>query len=346
MKKKALFLLDESNAKKIYGTEDILRVKKWVDVYSPVLDIEQIKNNPEILKPCNIILSGWGGPCIDNWFLDKMPDLEAVFYGAGSIRSIVTPQFWEKNIIITSSWAANAVPVAEYTFAQIILCLKNAYKLNALYTKSFPSRAREIEDPQKAYKELHEKREAFGAYKSTIGIISLGMIGRLVCELLKNLDVKIIACDPYTNIEEAEALGVELVGLEEVFSKSHVISLHAPWLEETKNMITGKHFDLMMKGASFINTARGALVDEDEMIKALLKRQDLTAILDVTYPEPPDIDSKLYSMRNVFLTPHIAGSMNNECIRMGKYAVDELIRYLKGEPLKYQISEEKFQSMA
>jgi len=345
MKKMALFILNESSRDKIYGPDELKRVNKAVDVYSPMLTYKQIKENPDILKKCNIILSGWGGPLIDNWFLDKSPELEAVFYGAGSIRGIVTPEFWEKDIKITSSWTANAIPVAEFTFAQIILCLKNTYRLNRLYTDVYPQTAKSAE-PGVTYHKLHESKKAYGAYRTVVGIISLGVIGRLVCGLLKNLDVDVIAYDPIISRGEAEELGATLVSLETLFRTSHVVSLHAPWLPETEGMLKGMHFEMMKNGSSFINTARGAIVNEGEMIEVLRKRNDITAILDVTDPEPPAADSELFTMNNVFLTPHIAGSMNDECRRMGKYAVDEMLRYLNGEPLKYLVSEKQFRTMA
>lgn len=345
MKKKALFILSEYGMGKIYGPAEITRVKTAVDVISPVLTYEQVKDKPEVLKECNIILSGWGGPRIDEWFLEKAPDLEAVFYGAGSIRGIVTPEFWKKEILITSSWAANAVPVAEYTFAQIILCLKNTYRLNKIYTEDYPKAAASAKTAE-TYHELHKSRKAFGAYKTVVGIISIGMIGRLVCELLRHLEVDVIAFDPYISQKNADKMGVTLVSLEDLFKKSHVVSLHAPWLPETEGMIKGVHFELMMEGSAFINTARGAIVNESEMIEVLTQRSDITAVLDVTYPEPPAADSELFKLGNVFLTPHIAGSMDDECRRMGKYAVDEMTRYLNGEQLKYRITEKQFKTMA
>lgn len=345
MKKKALFILDKSSMNKIYAPLDIIRVKNAVEVYSPVMTYKQVLKNPEVLGECNILLSGWGGPIINEWFLEKAPELEAVFYGAGSIRGIVTPEFWAHNIPITSSWAANAVPVAEYTFAQIILCLKNTYKLNRMYTKDYHSTA-SSSDKDKKYHEFHNSRRAFGTYKTVVGLISLGMIGRMVCDFLRNLDVDVIAYDPYISPREAEELNVSLVNLDTLFKKSHVVSLHTPWLKETENLIQGEHFMMMRNGGSFINTARGAVVNEKEMIEALRTRTDLTAVLDVTYPEPPHPESELFLMDNVFLTPHIAGSMNEECRRMGKYAIDELYRYLNKEPLKYQITEKKFKTMA
>jgi len=120
-----------------------------------------------------------------------------------------------------------------------------------------------------------------------------------------------------------------------------VVSLHTPWLKETEKMITGEHFRMMKPDASFINTARGAVIDEPAMVEVLAEREDITAVLDVTYPEPPKPGSPLYTLPNVVLTPHIAGSMDRECQRMGQYAVDECRRFLAGEPLQWQITREK-----
>lgn len=346
MKKNALFILNKESGPKIYSQEDIERVEKLTNINLPMYTADEINNKTELLADCNIILSGWGGPCIDKQFLEKAPNLEAVFYGAGSIRRIVTPEFWQKDIIITSAWAANAIPVAEYTFAQIILCLKNTYKLNQIYCNEFPQKAKDSSDISLVFNEMSKNRKVFGTYKTTVGIISLGMIGKFVCELLKSIDVKVVAYDPFIKKEEALSIGVELVELDELFKISHVVSLHAPLLSETVNMICAKHFEVMMEDAFFINTARGAIVNEVEMISVLKKRPDLTAILDVTYPEPPDIDSDIFTMQNVFLTPHIAGSMDSECMRMGKFAVDEMERYLNGEQLKYQITKKQFDTLA
>src|SRR5699024_11804912 len=122
--------------------------------------------------------------------------------------------------------------------------------------------------------------------------------------------------------------------LEDIFKNADVVSLHAPLLQETKGMITASHFQSMKENASFINTARGEIVREVEMLDVLKEREDLTAILDVVYPEPPAADSLLYTLPNVILTPHIAGSEGKECARLGTYMLDEFRRYLQGEDLK------------
>jgi phosphoglycerate dehydrogenase-like enzyme len=105
-------------------------------------------------------------------------------------------------------------------------------------------------------------------------------------------------------------------------------------------MITGAHIASMKQGATFINTARGAIVRENEMIEVLKQRPDLQAVLDVTYPEPPAAGSPLYTLPNVILTPHIAGSMDAECRRMGRYMVEELRRYVAGKPLRWEVTRE------
>lgn len=323
----ALYVLDTHAYNIIYGPDELRDIAELVDIYAPPQTRDSVNETPAILSEAQIILSGWGGPRIDGAFLAAAPRLEAVFYGAGSIKGIVSDAFWDRGIVITSAYAANAVPVAEYALSQILFCLKHGWQF-ALGIKrdgAYPS----------------SRPGVPGAYGTTVGIISLGMIGRRMCELLRPFDVNVIAYDPYVSAEDAAGLGVELCSLEEVFRRSEVVSLHTPWLKATEGMITREHFASMKPGASFINTARGAVVREEEMIRVLQERQDLLAVLDVTHPEPPEPGSPLYTLPNVVLTPHIAGSMSGECMRMGRYMVEELGRYLAGEPMHWAISREK-----
>lgn len=111
-------------------------------------------------------------------------------------------------------------------------------------------------------------------------------------------------------------------------------------------MITGALLGAMKLGATFINTARGAVVRENELIEVMMARPDLTAVLDVTWPEPPVEGSPLYTLPNVILTPHIAGSKDRECRRMGRLMIDEFDRWSRGEGLKWGISREKSARLA
>jgi phosphoglycerate dehydrogenase-like enzyme len=258
--------------------------------------------------------------------------LKAVFYGAGSIKSIVTEAFWDKEIPITTATAANAAVVAEFTLAQILLCLKGAWQY-ALETRRLGGFA--------------PVRDFPGAYGSVVGIVSLGMIGRRVCELLKAFEIKILAYDPYATPELTRSLNLELCSLEDIFIRSDVVSLHTPWLRQTEGMITGAHLRSMKANATLINTARGAVIREDEMIAVLRERPDLLAVLDVTHPEPPAAVSPLYTLPNVVLTPHIAGAMSvQECRRMAEVILAELKRFLNGEALQGRVTRDQMAVIA
>lgn len=328
---KAIYLLNPDAYNKIYGEPEREAIADLVEIVAPLQTPESVAEDGSVLADVDVILSGWGMAKLDEAFLAAAPKLKAVFYGAGSIRGFATDAAWDRGIVITSAYAANAVPVSEYTFSQIIFGLKLGWRQvrtirrEGCYSKASPMP---------------------GAFDTTVGIISLGMIGRLVANLLKVLHVNVIAYDPFVTEEDAAALGVELVGLDELFRRADVASLHTPKLPETLGMITGAHLASMKQDATFINTARGAVVRENEMIEVLQQRPDLTAILDVTDPEPPVEGSPLYTLDNVVLTPHIAGSMDTECRRMGHYMISELKRYLAGEPLQWAIDRERAKVLA
>lgn len=323
---KALYLLDGEAFEKIYGDEGRAAVAELADVYAPPQTADSVAKDPGVLAEVEVILSGWGAPAMDAAFLEAAPDLRVVLYGAGSIRRVATPALWERGVRITSAYAANAVPVSEYTLAAILFSLKRGWHF------AFSARRE---------KALPGQGQVPGAYGSTVGLVSLGMVGRLVRERLRPFALNVVAYDPYVTSEEARVLGVDLISLEDLFASSEVVSLHAPWLPETEGMILGSHLASMKRNATLINTSRGAVVREAEMVEVLEERPDLWAVLDVTHPDPPEPDSRLYDLPNVVLTPHIAGSLGGECRRMGRLVVDELRRYVAGEPLEYEITRER-----
>ncbi|MBN1372264.1 MAG: hydroxyacid dehydrogenase [Anaerolineaceae bacterium] len=324
--KKALYLLDSSAYDLIYGPEERADIARMVDVYASPQTAQTITENPGVLTDAEILFSGWGMPPLDAAFLRAAPNLKLVLYGSGSIRYFVTDESWSKGVQVVSAYAANAIPVVEYTLSTILLSLKRFwfFTQEVRRVKNFPPRT-----------------PVAGCYGSTVGLISLGMIGQMVAERLRGYEMKVIAYDPFVLPETAAALGVELVELDEIFRRSDVVSLHTPWLKETEGMITRAHLESMRPDSTFINSARGAVVREEEMIAVLQQRPDLYAVLDVTYPEPPVHDSPLYTLPNVILSPHTAGAMSNECRRMGRLVVDELRRYLLGQPLQWSISKER-----
>jgi phosphoglycerate dehydrogenase-like enzyme len=326
----AVILVSPRVEKLVYPPEIQSGIRELAENIS-VLYTDNFQTQSATLQEADVLFGGWGMPMMDTSFLALVPRVKAVFYGAGTIKAFTPDAFWQKGIIISSAYAANAVPVAEFTFAQIILSLKNVWPatLQIRQNSAFP-----------------KDRTCIGAYGSTVGLVSLGMIGKMVLEKLRTLDVKVIAYDPFVTPEQASEMGIELCSLEDLFQRADVVSLHTPWLKEAENLIRGSHFNSMKSLATFINTSRGAVVNEEEMIGALKLRPDLTALLDVTWPEPPVAGSPLYTLPNVFLTPHIAGSVEGECARMGRYMLEEFRRYSRGEPLKWQISREMSTRMA
>lgn len=330
---KGIYVMLPQVFENVYSAETQERISKHVDIIAGNMSAEELLADLSILKEVDVIFSGWGAPVFDETLLRATPNLKALFYGAGTLKSVLTDSFWEHNVKVTTANVANAIPVAEYSLAGILFALKNVWKLASQVRKD------------KTY-QLGLFAPVVGNYQSTVGIISLSQVGRMVIEHLKHFDVNVIGYDPYVSQEEFNQLGVKSVSLEGLFEQSDVVSLHAPLLPDTEGMIKKEHFESMKENSSFINTARGAIVDEVAMIEVLKERQDITALLDVTFPEPPEEDSPLYTMENVVLTPHIAGSAGNEQARLGVYMADELERFIQGESLKYEVNQVQFNRMA
>ena len=128
--------------------------------------------------------------------------------------------------------------------------------------------------------------------------------------------------------------------LEELFSQCRVISLNAPSTSQTEGMIKGEHFRLLQEGSVFINTARGTIVNEKEMIEEL-KKERFIACLDVTDPEPPAEDSPLRTLPNVILTPHEAGVVAENMARLGTFVATEIEAYINNQPLHFEVKKEQ-----
>ena len=185
-----------------------------------------------------------------------------------------------------------------------------------------------------------------GNYAAKVGIIGAGTIGKLVIEMLKAYKLKVLVFDPFLPCEKAKELGVEKTSLERLFSECNVVSNHLADNEYTKGMLNGNLFSLMPAYSTFLNTGRGAQVVERDLIEVLKQRQDITAILDVTSPEPPTAESELYSLSNCILTPHIAGSAGKEVYRMAEYMINEFSLYMANKPTQYEVTEKMLETMA
>ena len=317
----------------VYDAKNLEKIREIVDPDETVYSLEMVKAEPEKFKDVKYIFSTWGMEAPDEEQIRSFfPALEAVFYGAGTVQKFARP-FLNCGIKVFSAWAANAVPVAEFTFAQIILANKGYFQT-----------VRRIADYRAA---RSFSRSNSGNYDATVGIIGAGMIGKMVIERLKTLDnMKVLVFDPFLPDAAAEELGVEKVELMELFERSEIVSNHLANNEQTKGMLKYGHFAAMKPYATFINTGRAAQLVEEDLFRVMRERPDLTALCDVTNPEPPLEGSPYYTYENIFLSPHIAGSQVNECRRMAAYMAEECRRYVSGEPTRYEVSLKMLETMA
>ena len=147
-----------------------------------------------------------------------------------------------------------------------------------------------------------------------------------------------MAADPYVKPETIEAAGVESVSVEEAFSRADIVSLHCPLTELTRNLVSRTRLRSMKPGAILINSARGGLVDTEALTEVLEKGTLGGAGLDVTEPEPLPAGHRLYCLPNVIVTPHRAWFSKESEMRLKRFAAEEAVRALRGEPLKYQVN--------
>lgn len=331
---KAVFINDCGMISSIYSPKLLERLSSLTELSEKVYSHDEAIASPEDFRDTEYIFSTWGMPHFTEEEIEcTFPALKGVFYGAGTVQKFARP-FLNKGIKVFSAWAANAVPVAEYTVAQIVLANKGFYSASRIYKAEGFDKARE------AF--LNYK----GNYGMKTGIIGAGMIGSLVIEMLKDYKLEILVFDPFLPDEKAKALGVEKVSLERIFAECSVVSNHLANNPQTEGMLNKALFDTMLPYSTFINTGRGAQVVENDLINMLKHRPDVTALLDVTFPEPAEAGSELYALDNCIITPHIAGSSGDEVYRMAEFIIDEFERYINGKPCRYEVSVEMLKTMA
>ncbi len=331
----AVFLCnDKNNPLRIYDKETRNRLNALTGITNEVYSREEVLENKAMFSDTRYIFSTWGMPVFTKDEIKEIfPSLECVFYGAGTVQFFARP-FLNCGVKIFSSWAANAVPVAEYTVAQIILANKGFFASSRYQSTGNLKKASEL-------KECYP-----GTFGEAVGLIGAGMIGSLVAEMLKAYKLSVKVFDPFLSDEKAKMLGVTKCSLEEIFRTCFVVSNHLANNEQTKGMLKKEHFSSMREYATFINTGRGAQVVEEDLCAVLSEREDLTAILDVTHPEPPEEGHSFYTLPNCILTPHIAGSYGDEVKRMGEYQLTQLEKYLSGEHTEYEVTLKMLETMA
>jgi phosphoglycerate dehydrogenase-like enzyme len=302
----------------VYALGRRKKIAEITDLYPQVITSANFAEHAGRLKDVQVIFSTWGMPPLDKEQIRQLPSLKAVFYAAGSAKGFAKP-FMDSGVKVSSAWLANAIPVAEFCLGQILLASKGYFRNMA-----------DCRDPAK-----NNQKTAFtgkGMFDIEIALIGAGAISEKLQELLKTFAVKVSVVP---SRKERRT-----ISLEEAFEKSYIVSNHLPDRDDNKGVLNYDLFRRMPHGATFINTGRGAQVNEDDLVKVLRERPDLTALLDVTYPEPALPDSEFYKLPNVHISTHIGGSVNNEVVRMADYMIDEFQRWEKDLALKYEVTPE------
>ncbi|MEV0649865.1 hydroxyacid dehydrogenase [Phytomonospora sp. NPDC050363] len=328
---RALLAMSPKLPAQLFDERQRERLEHLVDLVRPDA-VAALDDSAGDIGEVEILVTGWNAPRLDPETLDRMPKLRAVVHAAGTVKTFVTDEVFARGLRVTSVADANAVPVAEYTFAAILFGAKRAKPLAEWYRLNRTSRD---------VTGVHW----LGTYGITIGVIGASRTGRRVISLLRSLDAAVQLHDPYCTPAEATELGVTLVGLDELLATSDVVTVNAPATPETRHMLDARRIGLMRDGTVLVNTARGSLIDHEALLPHLVSGR-LDAVLDVASPEPPAPDSPLYDLPNVLLTPHIAGALGNEVARLGRAAVDELAAYLDGRPMPGEVLAERLRHLA
>lgn len=329
----ALYMLAEKNYPVVYPPRVRAELDRRLEVRDRPVGRDELADATARWPGVRVLLTGWGAPRLDGGLLDRLPDLRLVSHAGGTVRALVSDELWSRGVRVTHAAEANAASVAETTCALILLSLKEAWL---------------AERRSRLERRFIHNEQARGGIGGPVGLVSLGAIGRAVAARLRDRlpDVSVLAYEPYADPAEAERLGVTRVELAELFERCFVVSLHTPLLPETRGIIGGSLLERLPPRATLINTARGGLIDEPQLRAWLAKRPDATAVLDVTDPEPPPADSPWWSTPNAVIYPHLAGASGREAEVLGRSAVAEAGRFVRGEPLHFEVTPDRLARMA
>ncbi len=325
--------LSSEMCKKMFRIEDLDRLHSIVSVRGPLPANATVDDYRKLLAEVSVLITGWGTLRLSQPLLAAAPRLKLIAHSAGSIKSLVDDVAFERGIRVTTAASANAVSVAQYTVGMMMSMLKQIPWISAAYARGDQD---EVRRRRPVIRELMDM---------DVGIIAASRVGCEVINILRTYPRITIKCyDPFLTPDRAAELGVVQVSLQEA-CRCDVVSIHAPNTPETHRMFGSRTLALLPDHAVLINTARGALIDEDALVNEL-NRRPLYACLDVTDSEPPKPDSPLRTAPNLILTPHIAGAMQQACKDMGQLAIEETLRFVAGEKLQHEVTHAMLPSQA
>lgn len=328
-KPKVGIVIRTSLRERILSDQDLEKLKGFAEVTINEEDRDIVDEEAaEFLKGMDGAMTSWNSGDLTPAILEGVPELKIWAYGAGTVKGKICEEAWEKDVVVTSAAPVIADDVAELTMGFITIGLRMVFPF---------SRAMSGGDKKPS------KTEAKSLFRRTVGLISASQVGQRVMRLLRPYEPRILLYDPFVTPERArDEFGAELADLETIAREAEAVTIHAPKLDATYHMWNETHFKLMQDDCIFVNTSRGANLDEAALI-AELEKGRFFAFLDVTDPEPPVMDSPLRSLPNVVLTPHCAGMQS---YRIGARKVEELRRCFAGEEQLFQVTRDMLDRLA
>lgn len=329
---KTLVTIANAGLRELFWQESTLnKLSSFSEVdFIPLNELFTSDDLAERIGGYDACITSWGSPTFTSEVLTRAEKLKFIGHGAGSVASIVKENVFDTSIAVTSANKVLALSTAECAFS---LLFAGAW--------DFAGYSARLKEGQWSNNSLDS---TLGVTRRVIGLVGYGEISKHVIRMLQPFNTKILLHSSYCPQEEAAAQGVELCGLNELFERSDIVSLHNTWTPRTQGMIGEEQLKRLRNGALFVNTARGPIVKEQALIDQLRKGR-IFAALDVYDKEPLPVDHELLAMPNVLCLPHIGGFHGLLKRELCDFIVDELHRFVKGEDLLGRVTLDQYRRL-
>ena len=291
----------------------------WNESESKHFTKEELRDQ---LKDIDIVITGWGTAILDEEVLSRANKLRLVAHTGGSVRPYVTDAVYDKGIRVISGNNVFAESVAESVIAYALASLRDIPRFsNDLKQGIWPNG-------------FYNK----GLLDKKIGIVGYGMIAKMTVEMLKPFHPEIKVFSRHIDQEELDRHGMKKADLKEIFSTCDIVSIHSGNTPENYQLVNEELLNLMPEGSLLINTARGAIIDEEALCRVLAQGK-IHAFLDVYEVEPLPLGHKLMELDNVILMPHMGGPTVDRRLIVTKSVIEDMKQFLAGKPMNCEITQ-------
>lgn len=301
--------------------------KEGIEILKKVAEVDVITGLPED-ELCQTIgdydaLVIRSGTTVTAKVLEHATKLRIIGRAGVGVDNVDVPVATERGVIVVNSPGGNTIAAAELSVAMLLALSRNIPQAYLSMSKKEWNRS---------------KYTGNEVYAKTLGILGLGKIGQEVARRAQAFEMKVIACDPFIGKDAADALGVELVDLDECLKRSDYISLHLPKNKETLGLLGTKQFEMMKDGVRIVNVARGGIIDDGALAEALKSGKCAGAALDVYVTEPPDFSIELFSLPNVITTPHLGASTEEAQVNVAIDVAEQIVDVFEGRSARSAVN--------